>query len=716
MLNFIMFIISFFGVITSSYFICSLVKSKKPANTLIFYILILISQIIITFEILSILKQVNSTGVLFLNFVVFLVSFIFWNYFKRPFIDISEFKYLKIKIERALKKDKILRILFIFFIFSSLISLFLALISPTNSADSLSYHLARIGFWIQNGTMSHYETSLIRQLIFPINSEILILWSMVFLKSDYLAQIPEYLSYIGCLFILFSFLSYLKISTRRILWTIFILASFPAVILESMSCQTNLIIAFLLMSSLYLFIFGVKENDKKSLIFSAVSYSIALGTKNTAFLFLPAFGIVYCLISFNALKHNFYKPLLIFFISVIPAFILLGSYNFFLNYIDFGSPFSPPSFMHLHNPEISLKGFITNIIKYLIIFLDFSGIKSAQILNPLIMGFKDNLFYILGLKTSDGLAFYDLSQINTFIHENYSMYGILGFILFLPLVIKTGIIKRFSKNRSFIVGLTGFIFIGFLLTISAAMGFCFWFNRFFLTAVILSSPVLIFSYSRKNQIRKIFIALIAVSNFMVISTCNASKPFLPILMTLPNNNITELRNEIRLRDEFNIQQKTYIYNLVKYFGKFVPDHSKIAFISSTEEYFYPLFEENHTWKIYPLRYDLLFKRKNYNDYDFIILPNIEQNIVVPYKGKIKYNYSMVGNKIIFDKNNDNDLITIYRNTTEKPTNSGIPTTMLFLIDLSDVPSNFKLVKTYNIFIKTSKLNTKYTYYVYKKIN
>ncbi|MDD3014852.1 MAG: hypothetical protein PHC34_14210, partial [Candidatus Gastranaerophilales bacterium] len=341
MLSFIMFLISFLGVITSSYFICSIIKSRKFENALIFYVLILISQIIITFEMLSILKQVNPAGVLITNFTIFVISLVIWNYYSRPLINIPEFKCLKDKIKFALKKDKILKILLVFFIFSSLISLFLALLIPTNSGDSLTYHLARIGFWIQNGTMSHFETSSIRQLVFPINSEILILWSMVFLKRDYLAQMPEYLSYIGCLFILFSFLSYLKISTRRILWTVFILASFPAVIIESMSCQTNLIIALLLMSSLYLFIYGVKENDKKSVIFSAISYSIALGTKNTAFLFLPVFGIMYCLISFNKLKYNFYKPLLLFILSIIPACLLLGSYNYFLNGIDYGNPFGP---------------------------------------------------------------------------------------------------------------------------------------------------------------------------------------------------------------------------------------------------------------------------------------------------------------------------------------------------------------------------------------
>jgi hypothetical protein len=639
-----------------------------------------------------------------------------WNYFKRPFIDIPEFKHIKDKIKFALKQDKILKILFVFFVFSSLVSLFLALISPTNSVDSLTYHLARIGFWMQNETLAHFETGSIRQLVFPINSEILILWSMIFLKGDYLAQMPEYLSYIGCLFVLFNFLSYLKISTRRILWTIFILASLPAVIIESMSCQTNLIIAFLLMCSFYLFIFGIKENDKKSLIFSAISYSIALGTKDTAFLFLPVFGIIYSLISFNELKYNFYKPLLLFIFSIIPAFILLSSYNFILNYIDYGSPFSPPSFMYQHSSaEINFKGFLTNIIKYLFIFLDFSGIKAAHELNPVIMGIKDNLFHFLGLKTTDGLAFQDLYQINTLIHENYSMYGILGFALFLPLVIKTGITKiKSSKRRDFIIGLTGLIFIGFLLIISATMGFCLWFNRFFLSAVVLSSPIFIFCYSKKNSIWKILIALITVFNFVVIPTGNASKPFLPIILSISNSKLSDFRNEMRLRSQLDFRKKIYIYSLVKYLGKIAPNHSKIALVSADEEIFYPFFEENPTWKIYSLRYDLFSKQKNYADYDFFILPEKEQRITVPYKGKIKYNYSIANKKIVYNQNDTDSLIIIYNGRNNQPVDSGIPETMSILINLSDIPSNFKLIKTYGIFRDISDPSDNFIYYVYKK--
>jgi hypothetical protein len=714
MLNLTMFIISMLSVGLSSYLICSTLKSKRFINNLIFYSLIYISQIIITFELLSFIKQINSTGVLIINFIILFLTITFWKIKKYPVIDFPDTKPTFNNIKYALSKDICLKILLILLIFSGSISLFLTLATPSNSVDSLAYHIARIGFWIQNQSLFHYETSSIRQLVFPINSEILILWSMVFLKRDYLAQMPEYLSYIGCLIILFGFMSYIKISTRRILWAIFILASLPSIILESMSSQTNLIIAFLLLSSLYLFIYGVKERHKISMIFSAIAYSIALGTKSTAFLFLPVFALIFILISINERKRDFYKPILIFSASIIPAFIILASFNFILNFIDYGSPFSPPAFMQQHSPGFSFKGFITNIIKYLILFVDFSGIKHIDVINSLIIGFKDNILHVLGLNTNEGLAFNDFKITNFLIHENYSMYGILGFVLFLPLIIKAMTKTKLNKNKSFIISLSGLIFIGFLLSISSLMGFCLWFNRFFLSAIILSSPVFIFSYCKKYTAWKIFITIVAGLNMIFIPVFNLSKPLFPTISGISKYNIEIFRNEFRLRSYKNIQSKSYIYGLIKYLNQIAPNNSKIAFISAKEEIFYPFFEENLTWKIFPLRYDLLYKKKNYNDYDFIIIPEEKQQITVPNKNKVHYNYSINNKEIIYNNYNAQDLIIVYNDINNKPTVSEIPSTMSVFINLSDIPPNFKLLRTFSIFIEAPYSDNNYTYYVYKK--
>ena len=581
-MNIVLFIISFLLIISSSYLFISILRSKKIENTIIYFILISISQVIISIESLSLLKQINIPGLLVINFIIFIGSIFLFKLSHRvgfnppnTYADINIFKVIRdAKIFQSLNQDKFLKALFMFLCFSSLISLFLALFVPSNSGDSMTYHLARIGFWLQNHSLAHFETSELRQIIFPINSEIMNLWPMIFLKRDYLAVMNEYFAYWGCLFVLFAFLKYLKFSTKRILWAIFILASLPAVILESSSAQTNLIMGFLLFCSLYLFVFGTREKDNTAVIFSAISYAIALGTKSTACIFVPIFGIIYLMISVKESGKGFYKPLLIFLSAIIPAFIILSSYNYILNFIDFGNPVAPLSFLYKNSGSFGIKSFIVNMIKYFIFFIDFTGIYEAKNLSPLIMHAKDIMFHLFGLNTTQGLAYEDLKNINTIIHENFSTFGILGFLLILPLSFKycTNLFN-FRKDKLFYSSIAGIIIIGFIISISTTMGFCSWNSRYLTTAVVLGSPIFILSYSQKKTFLKILVTSIVIFNFLIIPIFNSAKPFMSVINLMisePEN----YRNIIRLRNENYFDNTTPYSYLVKYLSRIASDNSE----------------------------------------------------------------------------------------------------------------------------------------------
>ncbi|MCK7516040.1 MAG: hypothetical protein MZV70_76765 [Desulfobacterales bacterium] len=241
---------------------------------------------------------------------------------------------------------------------------------------------------------------------------------------------PEFLAYLGCLFVLFAFLKYLKFSYRRTLWTIFILASLPAAIIESSSTQTNLIMGFLIFSSFYLFLYGTKEKDKKCLAFSAIAFAIALGVKSTSLLFIPVLAIAYSLIAIKERKKDFYKPLIIFFLAITPAFLILSSYNYILNYISYGNMFGTPYFISKHAVEMGFKPFIASFIKYLLLFVNFTGLQIPAFADSLVFGIRDFLFNLFHLKTSDGLVYNDFTSINNHIHENYAMFGLLGFFAY----------------------------------------------------------------------------------------------------------------------------------------------------------------------------------------------------------------------------------------------------------------------------------------------
>ncbi len=635
MLNIILFIISFCLVIFSSYFFTAIIKSKRSENSVIFWILNIAAQIILTFEFLSLLKAIDLYNVLKVNFVVFVFSFIFWKIKNMPELKIKKFDLSFEIIKTEFQKDKLLLILGIFFLFSFLISLFLALYAPVNLWDSTTYHVARVFFWIQNKTLAHFETSSIRQTMFPPNAEIFYLWPLVFIKKDFLAGMVQFLSFCGSLWVLSSFLTYLKISPKRILWAIFVFASLPEIILQSSSTQNDLVLGFFLFASLYLFTYGIREKEKVSLIMSAVAMGIAMGIKGSAFMFLPAIGIIYTIISFRSEKKQFYKPLLFYGSCTFLFFILLSSYNYVLNYLEFRNPLGLESYMNFYMPpEKSIKSFIANLIRYGMSFIDFTGIEIAKILSLPFLFLKTMLFGIFHLNENQGLIYRDIDLLNIKIHENNAAYGPIGFLVFIPLIFRSGLKGVFSKTDKIkTISVVALIPLIFIPVLAMMLGFTMWNMRYFVTAMVISSPLFVLSYSYKLKPIKLIVFIISIVCFINISICNTLRPVFPI------NNISLLfssREDVRYKTGFILDD--FFKKQTDYLSKNAKNDAKIGLIFSDKMWYSHFFNKNSNWKIYPLRYELLTKEKLKN-LDYIIVCNNQQIIFNFDKSKnyLKYN-------------------------------------------------------------------------------
>lgn len=653
MLSIILFIISFCLVISSSYFFTAVFKSKRSENSVIFFILNVAAQIIITFEFLSLLKAIDLYNVLKVNIAVFLFAFVFWNIKNKPNLKTGEFELSFEKIKTEIKKDKILLALSIFFLFSVLVSFFLAFYAPVNLWDSMTYHTARVAFWIQNKSLGHFETSSVRQVMFPPNAEIFYLWPLVFIKKDFLAGMVQFISFLGSLWVLSGFLTYIKISKKRILWAVFIFASLPEIILQSSSTQNDLVLGFFLFASLYLFIYGVREKEKISLVLSAMALGIAMGIKGSVFMFLPALGIIYTIISVRSEKKQFYKPLLFYGSWTVLFFILLSSYNYILNYLEFHNPLGLESYMNFYMPpDKSIKSFIANIIRYNLAFIDFTSFEAANKLNPLFVSLKTLLFGIFRLNENQGLIYADITSLNTRIHENFATYGPLGFLVFIPLVLRNGLKELFSKREKMrTIALFALIPLIFIPILASLLGFTLWNMRYFTTAMVLCSPLFALSYSYKLKPLKLIMFIIAAACFINISLCNSLRPVFSF------NNIslfTSSREDIRYKigtvydDSFRPQ--------VEYLGQNAKNNSKIGLIFSDSFWYYHFFNQNPSWKIFPLRYELLTKEKLKN-FDYIVICNKEQIVFNLDKSKDFLKSNKIDFKLF------KDFVLVYKNGT-----------------------------------------------------
>lgn len=179
----ILFFISLFMIFLSSYLLSSVLDKKNCANGFIYLFLIIFSQIILTSEILSLFSQLKQIPFLICNLLFLLFSIIIYKKASAGFWCI-DLKLFFTRLFNTLKLDKTLIILLFGWLFFIIIALFSNTILPITEADAKSYHVLRSVEWVLAGNLNHFNTVDIRNIIFPINSEIIYSWIIMFTKKN----------------------------------------------------------------------------------------------------------------------------------------------------------------------------------------------------------------------------------------------------------------------------------------------------------------------------------------------------------------------------------------------------------------------------------------------------------------------------------------------------------------------------------------------------
>ena len=135
-----------------------------------------------------------------------------------------------------------------------LILFLIAWISPPNTNDSLGYHLARVAHWAQNGSLAHYPTAYEPQLFNSIWAELVILHSYVLAASDRLSNLVQWLSMVGCVFWGMEIAGKLGANRTGKFLAGSLILTIPMGILQSTSTQNDYVVAFWLMTLLYLIV------------------------------------------------------------------------------------------------------------------------------------------------------------------------------------------------------------------------------------------------------------------------------------------------------------------------------------------------------------------------------------------------------------------------------------------------------------------------------
>jgi 4-amino-4-deoxy-L-arabinose transferase-like glycosyltransferase len=125
----------------------------------------------------------------------------------------------------------------------ALAELLLAVVSPPNTYDSQTYHLPRVEHWVAQHNVGFFPVRIHRQVTFAPGAEYLLAHLRLLTGTDLLYGLLQWSAGVLALLMVTRLTSQLGGGRRAQVLAAFVLASAPAVVLESSSTQTDLVVA-----------------------------------------------------------------------------------------------------------------------------------------------------------------------------------------------------------------------------------------------------------------------------------------------------------------------------------------------------------------------------------------------------------------------------------------------------------------------------------------
>lgn len=242
-----------------------------------------------------------------------------------------------------------------------LATLTVALVYPPNNWDSMTYHMARVAYWIQNGSIDVYPTANDRQTHNPPLAEWAILHLQLLGHSDRFANIIQWFSFIVSIVVSTLIVKEFQLSLRAQWLAAVVAATIPTAILESSSTQNDLVVTSFCMSFAYFLIRFTRTLSAPDAVFCSLSLGLALLTKGTAYIYCCAIGLAIGITSVASISQPKRLALLNRLILIVVAALLLNVGHLSRTYLVYG--LNPTSQTPLLNDEISPMIIYSNLVR-----------------------------------------------------------------------------------------------------------------------------------------------------------------------------------------------------------------------------------------------------------------------------------------------------------------------------------------------------------------
>jgi len=480
--------------------------------------------------------------------------------------------------------------------------------SPPNEWDSMTGHLNRILYFLNQGTTEHFIGTNFNVDTYP--KSFCSIQVYPFLMSGYnehFFKLPNFGSFWLICFGTYGILKQLGASYKSRLFGSLIVFLSPNIIMQSILTDTDIVLGAYLVSIIYLIL--VYKNTQKLvyIYFLGLAFGLALSHKITfVFSFIPLL-IIYLFVIFSSSKYKISHKLKHFFCAhLLGIIVFVTPTGYVANYYYYNHPIGPE--VATRHQSVERAGSLTNllvqgsrnVVRYSFDLLNFDGLRNWKIVEEKQMLLKSKLikldqYFNLGLEATNDFTIIPFRFNRRFEFYNGSpIYGSIFIFLLLPTIF------FFFKRPSFIKGIFLSAFIIHFLLLAYSAPYDPWKGRYMISSLMYIVPFFIyigdyFFYKAPAKIFKlIFVFIIVVISISALSTIGLNLRALPF-DAYGKKSILKLN-----RIEALTVSRPDITLAYENFEKIVPPNAIVALGTINDDYEYPLWGKDFKRKLIPI--------------------------------------------------------------------------------------------------------------------
>lgn len=382
-------------------------------------------------------------------------------------------------------------------------TLLVALVAPPNTWDSMSYHMARVAHWVDQGSVNNYPTETLRQLFQPPWAEYAIAHFQILSGGDHLANIVQWSSMIGSTVGVSLIAQRLGAPIAAQYLAALIAATLPMGILQSTSTQNDYVESFWLVCAV-VFVLRLRDESGLEVVLGlAASLGLAVLTKGTAYIYAVPIIILGAWWLIRRYGLRVWQPSLLIALAVLA--LNLGAWG--RNISTFGSAIGPPE--PLANAVFSVPELASNIVR------DTSNQIGTPfaIVNGRMQGAIRRIHLWLGISQNDARTTYPgvTFQVNALSNDEDSTPSPLQFLLLVVASIMSLLYIRRRKTHAIYAGGLILAFVLFSLVLRWQP----WLGRLELPLLVVGAPVTAAAITAVSS-RRVIVAIAAVLSICAV--------------------------------------------------------------------------------------------------------------------------------------------------------------------------------------------------------